>query len=59
MIKRDFSAANNDEADPPGDGRGPETGCGGRNAGDLLKRYPQARLTALDYSRVSAEKQRK
>ena len=34
-----------------------ELGCGGgRNAGELLKKYPQAKLTALDYSRVSVEK---
>ena len=34
-----------------------ELGCGGgRNAGELLKKYPRAKLTALDYSRVSVEK---
>ena len=34
-----------------------ELGCGGgRNAGELLKRYPAAVLTALDYSSVSVEK---
>ena len=34
-----------------------ELGCGGgRNAGELLKRYPEAKLTALDYSQVSVEK---
>ncbi len=31
-----------------------ELGCGGgRNAGELLKRYPSAKLTAIDYSDVS------
>ncbi len=36
-----------------------ELGCGGgRNAGELLKRYPSARLTALDYSDVSVAKAR-
>lgn len=36
-----------------------ELGCGGgRNAGELLKRYPSARLTALDYSDVSIAKAR-
>ena len=34
-----------------------ELGCGGgRNAGELLKKYPRAKLTALDYSQVSVEK---
>ena len=34
-----------------------ELGCGGgRNAGELLKRYPQARVTALDYSGLSVKK---
>lgn len=34
-----------------------ELGCGGgRNAGELLKRYPNAKLTALDYSALSVEK---
>ena len=34
-----------------------ELGCGaGRNAGELLKRYPDARLTAIDYSPLSVEK---
>jgi SAM-dependent methyltransferase len=37
-----------------------ELGCGGgRNAAALLKRYPDAELTALDYSEVSVEKARK
>ncbi len=31
-----------------------ELGCGGgRNAGELLKRYPRSRVTAIDYSDVS------
>ena len=34
-----------------------ELGCGGgRNAAELMQRYPQAKLTALDYSPVSVEK---
>jgi len=34
-----------------------ELGCGGgKNAGELLKRYPSARVTALDYSALSVEK---
>ena len=34
-----------------------ELGCGaGRNAGELLKRYPDAWLTAIDYSPLSVEK---
>ena len=37
-----------------------ELGCGGgRNAAELLKRYPNAKLTALDYSEISVEKTRK
>ena len=33
-----------------------DLGCGGgRNARELLKRYPKAKLAALDYSEVSAE----
>ena len=36
-----------------------ELGCGGgRNAGELLKRYPEARLSALDYSALSVQKTR-
>ena len=36
-----------------------DAGCGGgRNAAKLLERYPEARLTALDYSPVSVEKTR-
>jgi trans-aconitate methyltransferase len=36
-----------------------ELGCGaGRNAGELLKRYPAATLTAIDYSPLSVEKHR-
>lgn len=34
-----------------------EIGCGGgRNAGELLKRYPDAHVTAIDYSPLSVEK---
>ena len=34
-----------------------ELGCGGgRNTKELLKRYPKAKITALDYSQVSVEK---
>lgn len=34
-----------------------EIGCGGgRNAGELLKRYPAAHVTAVDYSGLSVEK---
>ena len=34
-----------------------DLGCGGgRNAAELMKRYPQAKLTALDYSEVSVQK---
>ncbi len=34
-----------------------EIGCGGgRNAGELLKRYSDAKVTALDYSEISVEK---
>lgn len=34
-----------------------ELGCGGgRNAGELLKKYPQAKVTAVDYSEVSVAK---
>lgn len=34
-----------------------DLGCGGgRNAGELLKKYPDAALTALDYSALSVEK---
>ncbi len=34
-----------------------EIGCGGgRNAGELLKKYPSAHVTALDYSDVSVSK---
>ena len=36
-----------------------ELGCGGgRNTAELLKRYPKARVTALDYSELSVEKAR-
>ena len=34
-----------------------ELGCGaGRNAGELLKKYPGAHVTAIDYSALSVEK---
>ena len=34
-----------------------DLGCGaGRNAGELLKRYPSAHVTALDYSELSVRK---
>lgn len=34
-----------------------ELGCGGgRNARELLRRFPEANLTALDYSEISVEK---
>lgn len=37
-----------------------ELGCGGgRNAKALLKRYPNAKLVAVDYSALSAEKTKK
>ena len=36
-----------------------DLGCGGgRNAGELLRRYPGAQVTAIDYSEVSVEKAR-
>jgi ubiquinone/menaquinone biosynthesis C-methylase UbiE len=36
-----------------------ELGCGGgRNAGELLKKYPAAKVTAIDYSDVSVGKAR-
>lgn len=34
-----------------------DLGCGaGRNAGELLKKYPQANVTAMDYSALSVQK---
>ena len=34
-----------------------DLGCGGgRNAAELLKQYPNARVTAVDYSALSVEK---
>ncbi len=37
--------------------RAADLGCGaGRNAGELLKKYPQAHVTAVDYSALSVEK---
>lgn len=33
-----------------------DLGCGaGRNAGELLKRFPQSHVTAVDYSELSVE----
>ncbi|MBQ9030224.1 MAG: class I SAM-dependent methyltransferase [Parasporobacterium sp.] len=45
----------------PGTGiaKAADLGCGGgRNAGELLKRYPDAHVTAVDYSHLSVEKAR-
>ena len=37
--------------------RAVDLGCGGgRNAGELLKKYPKAQVTAVDYSELSVEK---
>ena len=37
--------------------RAADLGCGGgRNAGELLKMYPKAHVTAVDYSQLSVEK---
>lgn len=37
-----------------------DLGCGGgRNAGELLKKYPAAHVTAVDYSALSVEKARR
>ena len=37
-----------------------DLGCGGgRNAGELVKKYPKAHVTAVDYSELSVEKARK
>lgn len=36
-----------------------DLGCGGgRNAGELMKKYPHSKVTAIDYSEVSVEKAR-
>jgi SAM-dependent methyltransferase len=36
-----------------------DLGCGGgRNAGELLRKYPKANVTAIDYSTLSVEKAR-
>ena len=36
-----------------------DLGCGGgRNAGELLKKYPEAKVTAIDYSELSVAKAR-
>ena len=38
-------------------GHAVDLGCGGgRNAGELLKKYPKARVTAIDYAALSVEK---
>ena len=40
-------------------GRAVDLGCGGgRNAGELLKKYQKAHVTAVDYSALSVEKAR-
>lgn len=37
--------------------RAVDLGCGGgRNAGELMKKYPNAHVTAIDYSELSVEK---
>jgi len=37
-----------------------DLGCGGgRNAGELLKKYPKVHVKALDYSKLSVEKTKK
>lgn len=37
--------------------RAVDLGCGGgRNAGEILKRYPKVHVTAIDYSELSVEK---
>ena len=37
--------------------RAADLGCGGgRNAGEILKKYPKAHVTAVDYSALSVEK---
>ncbi len=42
---------------PLAPGRAVDLGCGGgRNAGELLKRYPRAHVTAVDHSDLSVEK---
>ena len=41
----------------PDSGKVADLGCGaGRNAGELLKKYPQAKVTAMDYSALSVQK---
>ena len=50
----DWGMSHLDGIDPSGIA---ELGCGGgRNAGELLRRYPGAKLTALDYSELSVDK---
>ena len=37
--------------------RAADLGCGGgRNAGEILKKYPKAHVTAVDYSALSVER---
>ena len=37
-----------------------DLGCGaGRNAGELLKKYPQAKVTSMDYSELSVQNRKK
>ncbi len=50
----DWGFAHLPEMDPE---RAVDLGCGGgRNAGELLKMYPKAHVTAIDYSELSVEK---
>ncbi len=50
----DWGFAHLPEMDPE---RAVDLGCGGgRNAGELLKIYPKAHVTAIDYSELSVEK---
>ncbi len=52
----DWGLAHLPEIEPA---RAVDLGCGGgRNAGELLKRYPKAHVTAIDYSALSVEKAR-
>ena len=52
----DWGMEHLDVTDPSGIA---ELGCGGgRNAGELMRRYPKANLTALDYSELSVGKAR-
>lgn len=52
----DWGLAHLPEIEPA---RAVDLGCGGgRNAGELLKRYPKVHVTAIDYSALSVEKAR-